>query len=228
MPDSMPRFQLLRRREVWLPTAWGWLALSALAAAAVVLALHSLHAFLSPNEPVGARVLVIEGWMDTEEMDQALAAARSGGYERVVTTGGPIERWKTVHRTYAELAADYLEHHGLKEAEVTPVPSPASAQDRTYLSAVMVRAWARDSGLALDALDVFSAGAHARRSRKLYRLAFGPEVRIGVLAARPSGYDAEGWWQTLTGVREVLDQALGLAWVTLFFHPPTETQPSGR
>lgn len=222
----MRRLRLLRRREVWLPTLWGWLALLALCAAGLVLAARGLHPFLSPSEPVGARVLVVEGWMDTEEMDQAIAAARSGGYERVVTTGGPIERWKTVHATYAELAADYFRHHGFAGPEVTAVPSPASAQDRTYLSAVMVREWARKSGLALDALDVFSAGAHARRSRRLYSLAFGPDVRVGVLAARPSGYDAQTWWQTPTGAREVLDQAIGLLWTSTFFHPASPARES--
>jgi hypothetical protein len=211
----------IRQREIWLPTIWGWLALLLIGAATIVLVARNLHSFLAPNEPVGARVLVVEGWMNSEGLDQAVAAFRSGGYERVVITGGPIESWLEFrHATFAEWAAEYLKRHGLRDASVTAVPTPLSAQDRTFLSAVVVREWAKRSGLAFDALDVFSSGTHARRSRLLYRLAFGPNVKVGVLAARSSDYDADAWWRTSIGARDVIDQAIGLLWVKCFFWPP--------
>jgi len=210
-----------RRREIWLPTIWGWLALLLVGAATIMLVARSLHSFLALTQPVGARVLVVEGWMDADGLDQAVAAFLSGGYERVLATGGPTD-WPELHGyvTYAELAADYLKQHGLAEASVTAVPTPLSAQDRTFLSAVMVREWAKRSGLAFNALDVFSSGTHARRSRLLYRLAFGPNVEVGVFAARSSEYDANAWWRTSTGARDVLDQAIGLLWVKCFFRAP--------
>jgi hypothetical protein len=217
----MRRLALVRRRELLVPTIWGWLVLLFMVTATIVLVGRSLHSFLAPNEPVGARVLVVEGWMDPDGLDQAVAAFRAGGYERVVTTGGPIG-WPELHgyTTYAELAAGYLKRHGLADASVTAVPAPESAQDRTFLSAVMVREWAKRSGHAFDALDVFSSGTHARRSRLFYRLAFGPNVAVGVYAARSSDYDTDAWWQTSTGARDVLDQAIGLLWVKCFFRPP--------
>jgi hypothetical protein len=215
------RSAFIRRREIWLPTIWGWLALLLIGAAMVVLVARSLHPFLAPTQPVGARILVVEGWMEPEGLDQAIVAFRSGRYERIVTTGGPIS-WPGLHgpSTFAERAAGYLKQHGLAEDAVTAVPVPNTAQDRTYLSAVMVREWAQRTGLALDALDVFSSGTHARRSRLLYRLAFGPSVNVGVYAARSSDYDADAWWRTSTGARDVLDQAIGLLWVKCFFRPP--------
>lgn len=214
---------LVRRREIWLPTIWGWLTLLLIGAATSAFVVRGLHSFLSPNQPVGARVLVVEGWMNPDNLDQAIGAFRAGHYSQVVTTGGPIEYWPGHygHATFAERAADYLKRRGLAGALVTAVPAPRSAQDHTYLSAVMVREWAKQSGLALDALDVFSSGTHARRSRLLYRLAFGPSVQVGVLAAQTTEYDAEGWWRTSTGARDVLDQAIGLLWVKCFFWPPT-------
>ena len=212
---------LVRRREIWLPTIWGSLALLLIGAAMFVLLVRNLHPFLALNQPVGARVLVVEGWMEPEGLDQAIAAFRSGRYERIVTTGGPID-WPRLNgpSTFAERAAGYLKQHGLADDAVTVVPAPKTVQDRTYLSAVLVREWAQRTGLALDALDVFSFGTHARRSRLLYRLTFGPNVEVGVLAAWPSDYDAGAWWRTSTGVRDVLDQAIGLIWVKCFFRPP--------
>lgn len=212
---------LLRRREMWLPTIWGWLVLLFACAATLVLAARSLHPFLAPNEPVGARFLIVEGWMDPEGLEQAIATFRAGRYERVVTTGGPLiwpERDGAF--THAERAAHYLRRRGLAGASVTAVPSPDAAKDRTFLSAVMVRKWAQQSGLGLKALDVFSSGTHARRSRLLYRLAFGPDVEVGIYAARSSDYDAGAWWRTTAGARDVLDQAIGLLWVQCFFRPP--------
>jgi hypothetical protein len=162
----MMRPALLRRREIWLPTIWGWLALLLIGAAMIVHVARNLHAFFAPNEPVGARVLVVEGWLDLEGLDQAVAAFHSGGYERVVTTGGPIERRPELPgpATFAELSADYLKKHGLADALVTAVPAPASAENHTFLSAVIVREWAKRSRLTFDALDVFSSGPPARRS----------------------------------------------------------------
>lgn len=217
----MMRPALVRRREIWLPTIWGWLVLLLIGAAMIVLVARSLYSFLAPNQPIGARVLIVEGWMNPEGLEQAVDAFRSGGYERVVTTGGPID-WPELHghATFAKRAADYLTQHGLAGASVTAVPAPQSAQDHTFLSAVMVREWAKRSGLTFDALDVLSSGTHARRSRLLYRLAFGPKVQVGVLAARSSDFDADAWWRTSTGARDVVEQAIGLLWVKCFFWPP--------
>jgi hypothetical protein len=211
---------LARRRTVWLPTIWGWLGLLLVGAAALVVVARGLYSFLALNAPVGARVLVIEGWMDREGFDQALAAFRNGGYERAVVTGAPFERWPRSegYASAAERGADYLRARGLLEPMVAAVPSPASRTNRTFLSAVAVRDWARRSGLELGAIDVFSQGAHARRSRLLFQEAFGPGVRVGILAARAPGDDE--WWRTVRGTREVLDQAVALAWTRLFFSPP--------
>jgi hypothetical protein len=218
----MIRPALVRRRVIWLPTIGGWLVLLLVGIAALIFAARNLHSFLAPTEPVGSRFFVVEGWLSPEGLDQAVAAYRTGGYQRIVTTGGPIDHWpgQRGHATYAERAADYLKQHGLADVSVTVVPAPASAQDRTYLSAVAVREWARQSALAFDSADVFSSGTHARRSRLLYRRAFGPGVKVGIIAARSSEYDAKAWWRTSIGAKDVLDQAIGLLWVKCCFWPP--------
>lgn len=217
------RVTWIRKGEIWVPTLWGWLALLLIVGAATVLVARKLHAFLALTAPVGARVLVVEGWMSPGGLDQAISEIRSGRYEHVVTTGGPIEQWPgyRFHATFAERAADYfIKQHGIANTFITAVPAPPSAQDRTFLSAVMVREWAKRSGHAVDAVDVFSMGTHARRSRLLYRLAFGSNVKVGVFAARSSDYDANAWWRTSTGAKDVLDQAISLLWVKCFFWPP--------
>jgi hypothetical protein len=137
---------LLRRRQVWLPTLWGWLVLLALLGGVALLFARCAHAFLAPNEPArgkdgaGARTLIVEGWMDEAELAQAIAVFRRGHYQRVLTTGGPVESWAEAlpWKTFADRGASYLTSHGLSEVPVVAVPAPASAQDRSFLSAVMV------------------------------------------------------------------------------------------
>lgn len=209
-----------RRREIWLPTLWGWLAVLAVAGASLVLAVRNVHSFLAQRDPVGARVLVVEGWMGPEELDEALATFRSRGYERLITTGGPIiPRPAQGPAGYAEQAALYLGKQGLPADALSAVPASGRSRDRTYSSAVAVRDWARRSGQRLDAIDVVSDGPHARRSRLLYQMAFGPGVKVGVLATRSYDYDAAKWWRSSLGAKNVIEQAIDFAWVKCCFRP---------
>lgn len=101
---------------------------------------------------------------------------------RIATTGGPIEWPETKYGNYARMAADYLVKHGVPHDLILVVPAPPSAQERTFLSAVMLREFMQHLGIELDAIDLFSSGTHARRSRLLYQMALGKKVRVGVLA----------------------------------------------
>jgi uncharacterized SAM-binding protein YcdF (DUF218 family) len=139
-----------------------------------------------------------------------------------VTTGGPIERWSGLigFSNYAELSADYLTRQGVPPDQVVAVPAPASAQDRTFLSAVKLREWLQDAGRRYDAIDVLSSGTHARRSRRLFQQALGPEMNVGVLSVEPSGYDPQAWWRSSAGVKTVLGETISMAWTVCCFHPP--------
>ena len=218
---------LFRRRQVWIPTLWGWAVLLVAVAGFALACAVAAYQFLAPNEPAiskdgkGASILVVEGWLEKADLGQAAAAFRRGNYERVVTTGGPIESWQDVRawHSYAERAADYLRSHGLEGVPVVAVSAPASAQERSFLSAVVFREWARQSGVALDAVDVFSAGVHARRSQLVYRMALGDTVQVGVISSRPKEYDAEHWWKSSAEAKAVIGESLSLAWTKCCFWP---------
>lgn len=215
---------LFRRREIWVPTVLAWVLALIMLAGASVLAVRCVHTFLAVDQPAGARLLVIEGWMAPEELDQAIARFRSGNYNAVITTGGAVhtDLYQKNATSYAKLACDYLVRHGIAASSVTAVPTPESAQERTYLSAVMVRVWLAQSGQTVEALDVFSLGVHSRRSRAIYRMAFGPDVRIGILTARPTSYDSDAWWKTSIGAKTVITEVISWIWTQLFFWPPAQ------
>jgi hypothetical protein len=210
-----------RRRQVWLPTLWGWTALFFLTALLLFFVAKNTHGFLAVSAPVGARVLIVEGWMGPHELEEAAALFRARGYERVITTGGPIVRWPPAAgpATFAEQAAWYLKARGLPQQAITAVPAPSVSSDRTYLSAVTVRDWAKRTGTRLETFDVVSDGPHARRTWLLYRRVF-PEARVGVLATRSHEYDAAAWWRSSAGAKNVIDQAVGFAWTKCCFRFP--------
>jgi uncharacterized SAM-binding protein YcdF (DUF218 family) len=209
----------LRRRHVWVPTLWGWLVLLALCGATGLVVLRGVYPFLALTRPVSARLLVVEGWMPADQLDQTLEIWRAGGYEHVITTGGPIAEFVPEPGSYAERARDYLVSHGMPAEAVVAVPAPASAQERSFLNAVMLREWLARSQLHAGALNVVSSGVHCRRSWLLHRMAFGPEVQVGIIATLPRGYDGDAWWRTSLGAKEVLGEALSWLWTELFFHP---------
>jgi len=69
---------------------------------------------------------------------------------------------------------------------------------------------------------------HARRSRLAYRLAFGPGVEVGVIAAPPRRYDIDRWWLTSEGAKTVLDELLSLAWTKCCFWPDADASNDNR
>jgi len=227
---------LFHRRQIWLPTWQGVLLLVVIVAAASLIALRHLASYLAPHDPAttrdgrGASTLIVEGWLDEDGLDAAIAAIGRGRYQRVIASGGPIDGWREDQRwpTYAERAADYLRRHGVTSIPVVAVAAPESVQDRTFLSAIVVREWLRRQGGAIDAVDLFSGGVHARRSRLVFQMAFGPEVDVGVFAAAPRRYALERWWTTSEGAKAVLGEAISLAWTACCFAPPAPVSHEER
>ena len=227
---------MFRRRQIWLPTWQGALLLVVVVAAACLIALRNLANYLAAERPAttrdgrGASTLIVEGWLDEDGLDAAIEAIGRGRYERIVASGGPIDSWREGQSwpTYAERAADYLRRHGVTSIPVVAVAAPESAQDRTFLSAIVVREWLRRQGGKVDAVDLFSGGVHARRSRLVFQMAFGPEVDVGVFAAPPRRYALDRWWTTSDGVKAVLGESISLAWTTCCFVPPAPVQHDER
>ncbi len=223
---AVKRPALLRRRSIWLPTVWGGLAglvlVGALGLGVFELLLPRVYPFLACEAPIGGELLVVEGWMGPDELRAVAPLVRTQGYRRIVTTGGRIPDWadRLGAASYAELARQFLVEQGLEPERVIALPAPDSAQDRTYLSAVRVRDWALEQVPPPRTLDVVSSGAHARRTWRLFALAFGEQAAVGIRSLRSPDFDPAVWWRSSAGARTVLAESIGWLWSVLFFHPP--------
>jgi hypothetical protein len=209
----MPLPRLVRRRSVPCPMATGALLLVALLFALSAAAVRALPVFLATEQPEGRGILVVEGWLPRDALRLAAATYLRGGYDAMVVSGGPIPEphWGGGFETFAERAAAEMRSMGITEPSLLVAPSCASAQDRTYRSAVSVREAIGESGLPVHTLDVFTLGPHARRSRLLYRKAFGAGVTVGVWSV-PADFDYDRWWRSSAGVKETIGEAIGYAW----------------
>lgn len=222
MDETKKFWGLLRRRQLLAPTWRGWLLLIALAALLLSVVVHHLHPFLAVNQPLpGGGLLVVEGWATDSTLESVLAEFRRNHYEKVYATGGPIE-WGaplSEYKTYAERSAAVLVKLGLSTNEVQAVPAPRVRRDRTYSSALSLKAWLRQHGVATARIQLLTEGPHARRSRLLFEKAFGPPYEIGIIAIEVQDYDPQHWWRSSAGVRTVLDETFAYLYARLLFHP---------
>ena len=212
---------LVKRKEYYLPTLRGWLLLLVVVGGLLVALVRGLFWFLAPTAPVDAEILVVEGWLPDAALEKAVTEFRTHNYRLLVTTGGPLREgsYLSVYKSYAELSAASIRKLGIQDSQLVAVPAPRVREDRTYASAVALKLWREASGTRLRSLNLYSLGAHARRSRLMFEKALGKSVVVGVIAVEDPDYDPHLWWTSSSGVRDVLDEAIGYAYAALLFHP---------
>lgn len=213
---------LFKRRYCYLPTLWGSLVIIVMLVILSGWAVKNFATFLALNVPISSRYLVVEGWLSKDSLEAALIEFERGSYDLLITSGGPdISDFNSAHLSYAEKAAAELVDMGLEPSKLLIASSPASAQDRTYLSAVMVRnKLVEQLQSQPDSINVFSGDVHSRRSYLLYKLAFrDTTTQIGIVASNSNRFNLASWWQTSDGAKSVLTEMFGWLWTRCCFVP---------
>src|SRR4029453_1009615 len=85
-----------------------------------------VYPFLAVTHRVDTNVLVVEGWIHEYAIRAAVEEFRSKSYQRVFTTGGPVEGaggYINDYNTAASVGADLLRKNGLPNESVQMVPS---------------------------------------------------------------------------------------------------------
>jgi DUF218 domain len=217
-----------KRRTVLLPTALGWLCLFL-----AVLTLPAFwwfrgESFLARTQRAPADVLVVESWIGIEGIDAAGAEFVRGGYRNIVTTGGFTGRyWSQQRSRYSEIAGRELARMGIATDRIIRAPDVDADRQRTFTSAVNVWRQLRAAGIQPAALNVFTMGAHARRSRLVFAKVFGPQTEVGVIAWTPSDYGAGPWWRSSYRAGELLKETVGYAFEALLNSGRTTNSPAG-
>jgi hypothetical protein len=190
----------------------------------VYLCLFHLYPFLAVTHRANTNALVVEGWIHEYAIRAALKEFQSNHYDRIFTTGGPVEGnggYINDYQTSASAGADLLKKYGLADQFVQMVPSRVMDRDRTYGSAVALRNWFREHNMRVSGIDVLTENVHARRTQLLFQKAFGRHVPVGIIAVPNPDYDPKRWWCYSDGVREVLGESIAYLYARFLFYPPT-------
>jgi hypothetical protein len=162
---------------------------------------------------------------------------KTGSYQRVFTTGGPVEGgggYTNDYNTSASVGAEGLKKFGRKfgvpEDVIQMAPSHVNSRERTYSSAIALRDWFRDHNLAIHSFNVLTEGCHARRTQFLYQEALGKNVTVGIIAVANPDYDPKDWWRYSDGFREVMGESIAYIYAKFLFYPsapPDERKTNG-
>ena len=213
---------IVTRRERWGLSWRGWLVLILAGLLIAVFLLLNIQPFLAKTQRVNANVLVVEGWIHEYAIRSAAEEFKTGSYQKIFTTGGPLvgtDGYTNDFNTSASVGAELLEKIGVSAEFIQMVPSHISGRDRTYSSAIALRDWFREHGMTVRSINVLTEDAHARRTQLLFQKAFGSGVSVGIISIPDPDYDAKHWWRTSEGVREVLDESIAYVYARIFFHP---------
>ncbi len=213
---------LITRRERWGLSWRAWLIVFGAVLLTFCVFLFRIHPFLAETHRVDAKILVVEGWINEYAIRAAAEEFKAGSYQRIFTTGGPVEgsgRYINDFHTNASVGADLLKGVGVPDESVQMVPSREMNRDRTYASAVALRNWFREHNMPVPSVNVLTENVHARRTRLLFEKALGNNVAIGIIAVPNPDYDARRWWRYSEGVKDVVSQTVTYLYTKLLFYP---------
>lgn len=197
-------------------SALGCLAILGCLLALGFLLITQSYSFLAVNAPVQADTLVVEGWLPDYALEQVVVEFQQKPYQTIVVLGEPLRHgyFLSQYKSYAHLAAATLAFLGIDTEKIVAIPVPQADRDRTQTSALALKRWLLTQETPPKAINLYSLGPHARRSRLLFRRVI-PELQIGIIAAVPRDYQPNRWWDYSSGVRAVLSEAIGYGYACL-------------
>ena len=213
---------VLSRKERWGLSWRGRLLVVAILLIAAGAVLLNVHPFLAMTRRVNTNVLVVEGWVEEYAIRAGAEEFKTGRYQRVFTTGGPINGsggYINDYHTSASVGADALKKCGVPDDLIQMVPSHMIGRDRTYSSAVALREWFHEHNLPVHGINVLTEDTHARRTRLLFQEAFDDSVEVGIISVRNPDYDPSRWWRYSEGVKDVLSEGIAIMYAKFFFYP---------
>ena len=216
---------IIRLKERWGLSWHARLFVTSVLLLAIYAVVLNVHPFLAVTHRMNTNILVVEGWMDEFAIRAGADEFKTGDYDYIITTGGPVTGsggYTNDYNTFASVGARRLKAAGVADESVQIIPSHIIGRDRTYSSAIALRRWLRDHDMALGSFNVVTEDAHARRTRLLFQKAFGNGVRVGIISIPNPDYDAKHWWRYSEGVRDVVTEGVAYVYAELFFWPPRE------
>ena len=201
---------LFQRRLIWWPTIYGWIMLGLFALTPPLLWWFQGESFLATTSQLDADVLVVEGWISLEGVRAAALEFKRGNYRYVVATGGLTgESWSNRRWSYAVEAHEQLVRAGIPSDQVILAESRERETQRTYEMALSAWAGLQSRHIEVTAVNVFTRGAHARRSRLVFKKVLPANCDVGVISWTSENLARQGWWRSSERSEDMIKESVG-------------------
>jgi len=219
---------LFQRRTIRCPTVLGWLVLLTLAAVPCLFWWFRGESFLSLTKRQPAEILVVEGWIGNKALKAAAVEFKQEGAGYIVTTGGlSNERWSEKRYSYAEMARYELTRAGVPPDRIIAAPAVQVETQRTFEMAAAAWRTIQAKLPPSTAINVFTIGPHARRSRLVFSKVFGSGIEVGVISWSQSGRETEPWWHSSERADDFLKETVGYFFELLLNSGRRSNSPGG-
>src|SRR6266852_608658 len=164
---SQKLWGIIRLKERWGLSWYGRLFVTSVVLFAIYAVVLNVHPFLAVTHRVNAKILVVEGWMDEYAIRAGADEFKTGDYEHIITTGGPVAGsggYTNDYNTFASVGARRLKAAGVADESVQMVPSHVIGRERTYSSAVALRDWFHEHHIKVQNMNIMTETTHARRT----------------------------------------------------------------
>lgn len=195
---------------IWWPTLIGWLLVVAIFLLPVVLWFAKGEDFLAATQREPADILVVEAWIGYEGLHAAATEYFTHSYKYVIVTGGlTSERWSTQRWLYTDMARKEFVRAGVPAENIIVAPSKDTETQRTYACAVAVQDVLGSGHYRFGAMNLFTKGVHARRSRLIFERVLGSDHKLGIISWMPAKELNGPWWNSSERAQEFLKETVG-------------------
>jgi hypothetical protein len=169
--------------------------------------LHIVFSFLSPSRPIKSDVLVIEGWLTDRMLKEAAVEFLRGNYSFCLVSG----------KSYSSgMPMRVLMHWGIDSVAIKVTDAETGKGHNTYYIALAARQWLQLHDPQVSTLNIFTAGPHGRKSWILFKRVLGKNFSVGVLSSSIEQRDADLWWGSKQGMRNMVKYGSGYLYAQLW------------
>jgi hypothetical protein len=218
----MKPIKLANKRERWGLTGWGWLAVLLLLTVWIWVTARNIVPFLSKEETIAARVMVLEGYVPDYAFPEIIRIFTEDNYEFLIATGTSYDQGFYISgvRSSAELIGKSLKNIGFDTTKMAVVPASSDVyRDRTFYTGQAVKTYLQKYRPEVKSINLVSVGVHARRSHYLYKLAIGSELKVGNIVIPDKNFNKKNWYKSSVGFRTVIFEMIGYLYIHWIFAP---------
>ncbi len=176
--------------------------------------------FLAITKEPETEMLVVEGWIPETGLRKAIDYYHDHNYKYMVITGVPITQWSfsSPYSNMADASARSMREMFFKDSiYIASIPSTV-VRDRTYGTAVSLKMKMEEGEIPMRKFDLFTMGAHARRSHLMYQKAIDTLI-CGVITDTDLSYNPPDWYKTSYGFRIVISELISYLYSRVLFFP---------